>query len=136
MINPFGSGFIPWLKTRAVLTLPLCFDRILTGAGNDTITTGSGNDFINTGSGLDIVQLNGGNDIVVLLPGEGYDTIRNLQLGSIDNPHTQFKAGDFENLSFEDFGNGVNISLGSHLLAFVDNVRASTLNANRDAILI
>ncbi len=111
-------------------------DKILTGAGNDTITTGSDNDFINTGSGLDLVQLNGGNDIVVLLPGEGYDTIRNFQLGSIDNPRTQFKAGDFANLSFEDFGNGVNISLGGDLLAFVDNVRASTLNANSEAIFI
>ncbi|MDJ0797106.1 MAG: hypothetical protein QNJ51_09760 [Calothrix sp. MO_167.B12] len=111
-------------------------DRILTGAGNDTITTGSGNDFIHTGSGLDLVQLNGGNDIVVLLPGEGYDTIRNFQLGSISNPRTQFKAGNPANLSFEDFGNGVNISLGSDLLAFVDNVRASTLNANLDAIFI
>jgi len=28
VINPFESGFIPWLKTSGVLTLPLCFDRL------------------------------------------------------------------------------------------------------------
>ncbi|MDJ0733978.1 MAG: hypothetical protein QNJ47_07830 [Nostocaceae cyanobacterium] len=106
-------------------------DTILAGAGDDFITTGSNDDFINTGSGFDTLQLNGGNDIVVLLPGEGYDIVRNFQLGS-----TQFKAGDPNNLTFQDSGNGVNISLSSDLLAFVDNVRASTLNANLDAIFI
>jgi len=32
VINLFESGFIPWLKTSGVLTLPLCFDRQLEGA--------------------------------------------------------------------------------------------------------
>lgn len=105
-------------------------DTILGGAGNDIITTGAGDDLIDGGTGNDLIQLNGGQDVVVLDVNEGFDTIRNFQLGS-----TQFDVGSGP-LSFVDAGNGVNIFQLGDQIAFVDNVRASVLSANQASIFI
>ena len=106
-------------------------DIIFGGRGNDTINLGFGNSFVDSGPGNDLIQLNGGMTVVALAPGEGFDTIRNFQLGS-----TRFQAGDASLLTFENAGNGVNILKDGDRLAFVSNLRASVLSANLDAVFV
>lgn len=98
-------------------------DIIFGGDGNDTINGNGGDDIINAGRGNDTVNVGPGNAIVVLTPGDGFDTVRNVQLGS-----TRFAAGDFNTLTFEASGNGVNILRGGDRLAFVENVQFNALN--------
>ncbi len=98
-------------------------DIIFGGDGNDTINGNGGNDIINAGRGNDMVNVGPGNAIVVLTPGDGFDTIRNFQLGS-----TRLAAGEFDTLTFQSSSNGVNILRAGDRLAFVENVQFSALN--------
>lgn len=100
-------------------------DRIYAGAGNDTIFANGGGDFINSGAGLDTIFL-GGKATVTLEKGEGYDTIKNFELGS-----SRFMIGSLLNdLSFADSAGGVRIFAGNDLLAVVSNQSASTFRSN------
>ncbi|MCC5624969.1 calcium-binding protein [Nostoc sp. CHAB 5715] len=101
-------------------------DYILGGAGNDTIYANGGGDFINSGSGLDTIWLGSGAARVVLEAGDGFDTIKNLQLGQ-----TLFQLGSnlsYANLTFADSANGAVISAGNDVLAVVSSQTASAIN--------
>ncbi|MGJ3248138.1 MAG: choice-of-anchor Q domain-containing protein [Elainellaceae cyanobacterium] len=104
-------------------------NTLLGGNGNDIIHSGSGDDLINGGVGNDMIQLGGGHDIVVLETGNGFDKIRNFQLGS-----TQFGVSSLEGLSFKGSGNGTTIFQGDDKLAMVNNVQKTTLEANLSAV--
>lgn len=103
-------------------------DTILAGAGDDTIYANGGGDLINTGTGLDTVWL-GGAATVVLEAGDGFDVIKNFQLGA-----TQFQVSDTSNLSFADSADGVRIFQNSDLLAVVSWQTASTFSSNTASI--
>lgn len=105
-------------------------DTLLGGAGNDSISSGGGDNLINGGVGNDTIQLGSGRNIVVLEVGEGFDSIRNFQLGS-----TRFDVGTGA-LSFVKSGNGVNIFQNNDRLAFVENVSVNTLNNNQATIFV
>jgi uncharacterized protein len=98
-------------------------DLIYGGLGNDTITVGQGNSVIDSGAGDDLLQLSGGMKRVVLAVGDGFDTVRNFQLGS-----TKFDVTNFSDLTFQGSGNGVNILQNGDRLAFVENVQLNALN--------
>jgi uncharacterized protein len=98
-------------------------DLIYGGLGNDTIAVGQGNSVIDSGAGDDLIQLSGGMKRVVLAVGDGFDTVRNFQLGS-----TKFDVTSFSDLTFERSGNGVNILQNGDRLAFVENVQLNALN--------
>ncbi|MGJ3245070.1 MAG: choice-of-anchor I family protein [Elainellaceae cyanobacterium] len=98
-------------------------DLIYGGLGDDTINLGFGNSVVDSGAGDDHVQLNGGMTTVILTVGDGFDTIRNVQLDS-----TKFDAGDFDDLTFQTQRNGVNILRDGDRLAFVENVQLNALN--------
>ncbi|MBW4570446.1 MAG: hypothetical protein KME31_21190 [Tolypothrix carrinoi HA7290-LM1] len=68
----------------------------------------------------------GGKATVTLEKGEGYDTIKNFELGS-----SRFMIGSLLNdLSFADSAGGVRIFAGNDLLAVVSNQSASTFSSN------
>ncbi|NEO42872.1 MAG: hypothetical protein F6K55_01380 [Moorea sp. SIO4A3] len=106
-------------------------NEIFAGAGDDIIYSGSGNDLINSGSGDDTLWLGGGDDLIVLQSGNGFDTIKNFQLGL-----TTFDAGDSDQLSIVDGANGSEISRGGDLLAVVSWTQASTLIDNLDMVFV
>lgn len=103
-------------------------DTILGGDGNDTIYANGGGDFINTGVGRDTVWL-GGAATVVLEVGQGFDSIKNFQLGL-----TQLKVSSTSNLSFTDSADGVRILQDGDLLAVVSWQTANTFNSNVGSI--
>ncbi|OLT59151.1 calcium-binding protein [Moorena bouillonii] len=106
-------------------------NEIFGGSGDDIIYSGSGNDLINSGSGDDTLWLGGGDDLIVLQSGNGFDTIKNFQLGL-----TIFDAGDSDQLSIVDGANGSEISRGGDLLAVVSWTQASTLIDNLDMVFV
>ena len=107
-------------------------DTLVGGAGNDRITTGGGDNTINAGSGVDNIYLGDGNNTVIQTAGQGYDRVRNFQLGS-----TRFDAGDPNTLTFEASGSGVNIKdANGDRLAYVYNTDVSTFTDNLDDIFI
>ncbi|HBB33516.1 MAG TPA: hypothetical protein DDZ80_13970 [Cyanobacteria bacterium UBA8803] len=105
-------------------------DYILGGDGNDTIYTNGGGDYINTGAGLDTVWL-GGAAKVVLETENGYDSIKNFQLGQ-----TTFAVSNINSLSFADSANGVQIYQGGDLLAVVSWQSASMFANNVNQIFV
>ena len=106
-------------------------DTITTGNGNDTIYGNGGSDYINSGTGLDTVSLGTGNTTVVLQIGEGYDNIKNFQLGA-----TKFRVSSLDTLSFKNSTGGTQIFQGSDLLAVVSFQNANTFNSNIDEIFV
>jgi Ca2+-binding RTX toxin-like protein len=106
-------------------------DKILAGAGNDTIFGNGGDDFINSGAGFDTVWLGAGAATVVLESGQGYDTIKNFQLGA-----TQLKVGSLDNLTFDDSADGAQIFQSDTLLAVVSWQSASNLSNNARDIFV
>jgi Ca2+-binding RTX toxin-like protein len=103
-------------------------DTILGGSGNDTVYANGGSDLIDTGAGFDTVWL-GGAATVILESGEGFDTIKNFQLGS-----TQLKVSSTSNLSFADSADGVQVFQNNDLLAVVSWQEANTFSSNTDSI--
>ncbi|HEY9601275.1 MAG TPA: alkaline phosphatase family protein [Allocoleopsis sp.] len=99
-------------------------DTLLGGTGNDTIYANGGGDLIDTGAGFDTVWL-GGAATVVLESGDGFDTIKNFQLGS-----TQLKVSSTSNLSFADSADGVQVFQNGDLLAVVSWQNADTFSSN------
>jgi Ca2+-binding RTX toxin-like protein len=102
-------------------------DVINAGAGDDIIYGGAGSLVLDSGAGSDTIWLSGGSDVVVVRKGDGTDTINGFQLG-------QTKLGLAEGLKFSDLsfiqGAGfTEIRAGSELLAKVNFVSASSLNA-------
>jgi inosine-uridine nucleoside N-ribohydrolase len=106
-------------------------DIILAGAGNDTIFANAGDDLINTGVGKDVVWLGEGAATVVLGQDDGYDTIKNFQLGV-----TQFSVGSLSALRFADSAEGVQIFQNDELLAVVSWQSASTFSTNVSQIFV
>ncbi|MDJ0677046.1 MAG: SBBP repeat-containing protein [Calothrix sp. MO_167.B42] len=104
-------------------------DTITTGNGNDTIYGNGGDDRIDSGNGLDTIWLGTGNVSVVLQTGEGYDDIKNFQLGA-----TKFEVSSLDTLSLSDSNGGVQIFDGSDLLAFVSWQNVDTFRNNIDEI--
>lgn len=105
-------------------------DTILGGEGNDTIYSNGGNDFINTGAGLDTVWL-GGAATVELEVGDGFDTIKNFQLGQ-----TKFKVSNTQGLSFANSKDGAQIFQGDDLIAVVTWQTANTFSNNVNKIFV
>ncbi|NER79270.1 MAG: hypothetical protein F6K42_06740, partial [Leptolyngbya sp. SIO1D8] len=107
-------------------------DTLIGGAGNDTIRTGAGNDLIDSGSGNDRIRLRGGLDTVVLDTGEGFDRIWNFQLGD-----TQFDISvGVGELTFEQQGRAVEISVNDDVLAVVRRTEVSTFENNLNTIFV
>ncbi|MEL6384558.1 MAG: polysaccharide lyase [Cyanobacteria bacterium J06626_18] len=57
-------------------------DTLIGGDGTDTLKGGDGDDLINGGLHNDAVYLGDGSDVVVLAPGNGYDSIKDFELGT------------------------------------------------------
>ncbi|MDJ0736303.1 MAG: hypothetical protein QNJ47_19935 [Nostocaceae cyanobacterium] len=106
-------------------------DTIMTGDGDDTIYANGGGDYINTGAGFDTVWLGSGLATVVLDIGEGYDAIKNFQLGA-----TKLKVGSVDNLSFDNSTEGTQIFQGDDLLAVVSWQNASTFYKDMNDIFV
>ncbi len=106
-------------------------DTILAGTGNDTIYAYGGLDFINSGTGLDTIWLGVGAATLVLNTGDGYDTIKNFQLGA-----TKLQVSSTVNLSFTDSADGAQIFQGGDLLAVVNWQSASTFSNNASQIFV
>lgn len=106
-------------------------DTILAGGGNDTLYANGGGDFIDTGDGFDTVWLGAGAATIVLGAGEGYDTIKNFQLGA-----TQFKLNSLDGLSFADSADGAQIFQNNDLMAVVTWQTANTFSSNVDQIFV
>ena len=104
-------------------------DTILAGEGNDTILANGSGDLINSGMGEDTVWLGAGQATVILETGEGFDTIKNFQLGT-----TTFQVESTDNLSFANLAGGTGIFQGNDLLAFVSWQPANTFGENQDSI--
>jgi hypothetical protein len=85
----------------------------------------------NTGVGLDVVWLGEGAATVVLGQDDGYDTIKNFQLGV-----TQFSVGSLSALRFADSAEGVQIFQNDELLAVVSWQSASTFSTNVSQIFV
>jgi Peptidase family M1 domain/Peptidase M1 N-terminal domain/RTX calcium-binding nonapeptide repeat (4 copies) len=100
-------------------------DRIFSGTGDDTIYANGGDDFINTDEGFDVIWLGKGAATIVLAAGDGYDTIKNFQLGA-----TKLQVDSLDNLSFADSAEGAKISQGENLLAVVTWQAANTFSSN------
>lgn len=105
-------------------------DTILAGDGNDTVFSNGGNDLINTGAGLDTVWL-GGAATVELEVGDGFDTIKNFQLGQ-----TKFKVSNTQGLSFANSKDGAQIFQGDDLIAVVTWQTANTFSNNVNKIFV
>ncbi len=106
-------------------------DKIITGDGNDTIYANGGGDYINSGAGLDTIWLGAGDATVVLGMGEGYDEIKNFQLGA-----TKLQVSSLDDLFFSNSTDGAEIFQGSDLLAIVSWQSAETFSNNSDAIFM
>jgi Ca2+-binding RTX toxin-like protein len=119
VFSPYSLIFASWSKI------------ILAGAGNDTIFANAGDDLINTGVGKDVVWLGEGAATVVLGQDDGYDTIKNFQLGV-----TQFSVGSLSALRFADSAEGVQIFQNDELLAVVSWQSASTFSTNVSQIFV
>ncbi|MCU0566668.1 MAG: hypothetical protein MUF49_08735 [Oculatellaceae cyanobacterium Prado106] len=104
-------------------------DRIFAGTGNDTIYANGGEDFINSGTGEDVIWLGGGAATIVLSAGDGFDTIKNFQLGS-----TTLQVGSTDDLTFADTSEGAQIFQGDDLLATVTWQSASVFSGNLEGV--
>jgi D-alanyl-D-alanine carboxypeptidase len=102
-------------------------DVINAGAGDDIIYGGAGSSMINGGAGNDTLWLNGGSDVIVTRRTEGTDTINGFQVSQ-----TKFGlAGglQFSDLTFKQGSGFTEVLAGTELLAKVNFVNASSLNA-------
>jgi hypothetical protein len=72
-----------------------------------------------------VIWLGNGAATIVLATGDGYDTIKNFQLGL-----TKLQIGRTDNLTFADSGEGAQILQGEDLLAVVTWQTAGTLSGN------
>jgi hypothetical protein len=102
-------------------------DVINAGSGDDIIYGGAGSSVINGGAGNDTLWLNGGSDVIVTRRAEGTDTINGFQVG-------QTKFGltgglQFSDLTFRQGSGFTEVLAGTELLAKVNFVNASSLNA-------
>jgi aminopeptidase N len=100
-------------------------DRIFSGTGDDTIYANGGNDLVNGGQGSDVIWLGNGAATIVLAAGEGYDTIKNFQLGM-----TKLQIGSTDDLTFADSAEGAQIFQNEDLLAIVSWQSAGNLSSN------
>jgi Peptidase family M1 domain/RTX calcium-binding nonapeptide repeat (4 copies)/Peptidase M1 N-terminal domain len=100
-------------------------DRIFAGTGDDTIYANGGNDLVNGGQGSDVIWLGNGTATIVLAAGDGYDTIKNFQLGM-----TKLQIGSTDDLTFADSAEGAQIFQSEDLLAIVSWQSAGNLSSN------
>jgi Ca2+-binding RTX toxin-like protein len=105
-------------------------DILTGGSGNDTLTGRSGNDTLRGGLGNDVIRADGGDlDIVVLAQGEGTDRIESFNVGSD-------RIGLADGLTFGDLSfNDNNINAGAEILAILEGIDTTTLNASNFVIL-
>jgi Ca2+-binding RTX toxin-like protein len=111
-----------------------CPDHILGGEGDDIIYANganNGSDYIDSGAGNDTIWLGHGDADVVLSAGDGFDMIKNFQLGQ-----TSLIVSDVSALSFADGANGAEIYQGNDLLATVSWQSASTFANNVNDIFV
>jgi Ca2+-binding RTX toxin-like protein len=104
-------------------------DRIFGGTGNDTIYANGGDDVVNGGQSSDVIWLGNGMATIVLASGDGYDTIKNFQLGL-----TKLQISSADNLALADSTEGALIFQGEDLLAVVSWQTAGTLSENSSQI--
>jgi aminopeptidase N len=100
-------------------------DRIFAGTGDDTIYANGGDDLVNGGQGSDVIWLGNGAATIVLAAGDGYDTIKNFQLGM-----TKLQIGSTDDLTFADSAEGAQIFQNEDLLAIVSWQSAGNLSSN------
>jgi hypothetical protein len=100
-------------------------DRIFGGTGDDTIYANGGDDLVNGGQGSDVIWLGNGAATIVLAAGDGYDTIKNFQLGM-----TKLQIGSTDDLTFADSAEGAQIFQNEDLLAIVSWQSAGNLSSN------
>jgi 2',3'-cyclic-nucleotide 2'-phosphodiesterase (5'-nucleotidase family) len=104
-------------------------DDLLSGGRNeDKLFGGDGDDTLIGGLGSDLLVGNRGKDVFVLQTGRGRDTIRDFQP---NRDQLGLSRGlEFEELTLQQVGGNVIISLADDELAFLRNVNVNRLTAN------
>lgn len=104
-------------------------DDLLSGGRNeDKLFGGNGDDVLVSGIGNDLMVGNRGRDVFVLQTGKGRDTIRDLQP---NRDKLGLSRGlEFDELTIQQVGRNVILSVDDDELAFLRNVNADRLTAN------
>jgi Ca2+-binding RTX toxin-like protein len=109
-------------------------DFISSGGGNDTIFAGAGNNWIKAGAGNNTIYSDSGQDLFILSTGDGWDTIKNFEIGKDKLGLTeglqvdrllisQINSGGF-------FGTQIGIKGSDEILARLEFTQSSQLNSN------
>jgi Ca2+-binding RTX toxin-like protein len=108
-------------------------DFISSGGGNDTIFAGAGNNWIKAGTGNNTIYSDSGQDLFILSTGDGWDTIKNFEIGKDKLGLTdglqvdrllisQINSGGF-------FGTQIGIKGSDEILARLEFTQSSQLNS-------
>lgn len=101
-------------------------DVIRGGGDSDVLNGGTGNDRLAGELGDDIIFTGSGRDRIVIRRGQGFDTVRDFEDGS---DRIVLGGIRFEQLSLQQIGNNVRVSVGNQNLLLLQNVNLGELSA-------